>query len=244
MLKRFVVLSLCSATILSAQDNSSRPVAGFRAPPPSISGTASSDVKFTPDRATVRVSVQTQASTAAAAASQNATKQNAVLKALHALGLSNDQLSTADFSVAPEYRYEQNKSPVLIGYKVTNTVVADVRDISQIGKVLDAALSNGANLISSLDFYASNTDSARQEAVAAAVKKARTEAETAARAAGGTLGNLISLNIGGGNYAPPPAPFMMRAAAKADMAESTPINPGQQTITVTVTARWGFLPAS
>lgn len=232
---------ILSAAPVAAQ--TAAPAAGYlREPTPTISGSAFSEVRFVPDRATVRISVQTRATTAAAAASENATKQNAVLSALRALGIPNDQLSTADYSVSPEYRYEQNKSPVLIGYTVTNTILADVRDLKLLGKVLDASLSNGANMISSLDFYASNTDAARQKAVGEAVAKARAEAEVAARAAGGELGGLMSLNINGGNPAPPPAPPrpMMMAARAADV--STPINPGEQSLTVTVYASWKFTP--
>lgn len=232
-------IALCTAAPLTAQ--TSVPLSGgerLQEPVPTISGSASSEVKFTPDRATVRIGVQTRATTASAAASENATKQNAVLSSLRSLGLPNDQLSTASYSVTPEYRYEANKSPTLVGYTVTNTILADVRDLKLLGKVLDASLSNGANMVSSLDFYASNTDAARQKAVADAVVKARAEAETAARAAGGELGALVSLSISGGNQPPPPRPMMMAAARVADA--STPINPGEQSLTVTVFANWRF----
>lgn len=238
----FVAALVLATAPLSAQ--SSTPLQGgeyIQEPVPTIAGSASSDVKFTPDRATVRISVQTHATTAAAAATDNAAKQNAVLNSLRSLGLPNEQLSTADYSVTPEYRYETNKAPALVGYTVTNTIVADVRDLKLLGKVLDAALANGANMVSSLDFYASNTDAARRQAVSDAVTKARAEADVAARAAGGQLGTLVSLSIGGGNQAPPPPRPVMMAARSADTA--TPINPGEQTLTVTVFASWKFVPA-
>lgn len=247
MLKRAVALTalalaaaaLPAATPLAAQEPAPPPTA--REYPATISGSASSDVKFVPDRATIRISVQTRATSAAAAASENAKKQNAVLSALRSLGMSNEQLSTADYSVSPEYRYEPNKSPILVGYTVTNSIVADVRDITQIGKVLDAALANGANMVSSLEFYSSNTDAARRQAVASAVAKAKAEADVAARAAGGTLGSLMQLNISGGAQYPPPPRPMMASALAGKVAEATPINPGEQTITVSVTATWHFL---
>lgn len=243
MVPLLVTVFLCAAAPLTAQAGSP-PRGGeyFREPTPTISGSASSEVKFVPDRATVRIGVQTRATTAATAASQNATKQNAVLASLRSLGLPNEQLSTADYSVTPEYRYEQNKSPMLIGYTVTNTVLADVRDLKLLGRVLDASLSNGANVVSSLDFYASNTDAARQRAVSDAVAKARAEAEVAARAAGGQLGTLASLNIGGGS--PPPSPRLMMKATAARVADApTPINPGEQSLTVSVFASWRFVAA-
>jgi uncharacterized protein YggE len=210
--------------------------------PPQIAVTGRGEVKVSPDRATIQISVQTRASTAAAAAAENANKTQAVLAALRALGLGNDQLSTINYNVNPEQRYEPNREPVVIGYTVTNTVLADVRRLNQVGPVIDAALSRGANMITSLQFYASNTEAARRTAIASAIEKARADAEAAARAARGTLGSLLEIQIG--SYPPPPQPMMMmrRAMADAQQAE-TPINPGQDTLTVEVVTRWRFLPA-
>jgi uncharacterized protein YggE len=205
---------------------------------PQIAVAARGEIKVTPDRANIQISVQTRAATAAAAANDNATKQAAVIAALRALGLSADQISTINYNVYPEQRYEPNKEPAIIGYNVTNTVSVDVRKLSQVGPVIDAALSKGANMISSLQFYASNTDDARRTAIASAVQKARADAEAAARAAGGTLGDLLEIAVGAYS-APPPRPMMRVSAAMAEQAQ-TPINPGEQTLSVDVSTRWRF----
>lgn len=233
LLDKVLVLSVFSGTLLSAQ---TAPVA--RDPIPTIASSATAEAKYTPDRATISIAVQTKAPTAAAAASDNAKKQNAVLSALRKLGLTNEQLSTTGYSVNPEYRYDPNRSPTLTGYTVTNTVLADIHDLTQVGKVLDTALANGSNMISSLDFYASNTDAARQKALSDAVAKARSDAEVAAKAAGGSLGELMHLTVGGGGSYPPPRP-MFAAKAMAQSAD-TQINPGEQTISVNVSADWRF----
>src|SRR6202162_2119048 len=192
---------------------------------PQIAVTGRGEVKVSPDRATIQVSVQTRATTAAAAAAENATKQQSVLAALRALGLGTDQLSTINYNVYPEQRYEQGKEPVVVAYNVTNTVLADVRKLGQVGPVIDAALSHGASMITSLQFYASNTESARRTAIASAIEKARADAEVAARAAHGSLGTLLGIDIG--SYSPPPPrPMMMGKMAGAPQAE-TPINPGE-----------------
>ncbi|MDQ2889415.1 MAG: SIMPL domain-containing protein [Gemmatimonadota bacterium] len=210
-------------------------------PIPTISASASADAKFTPDRATVSIAVQTHAATAAVAAAENARRQTAVLSTLRGLGMTNNELSTTGYSVSPEYKYSPNNSPTLTGYTVTNTVLADVRDISQIGKVLDSAVGSGSNSVSSLDFYASNTDAARQQAIAQAVSKAHANADVAAHAAGGTLGPMIHMSIGGGG-SPPPRPMYMARSMVAEAAPQTPINPGQQSVTVSVSADWQFVP--
>jgi uncharacterized protein YggE len=208
---------------------------------PQIAVTGRGEVKVSPDRATIQISVQTRGSTAAAAAAENANKQQAVLSALRALGLTNDQLSTINYNVYPEQRYEQGKEPVIVGYNVTNTILAEVRKLTQVGPVIDAALSHGANMITSLQFYASNTEAARRTAIASAIEKARADAEAAARAARGTLGTLLEISIGA--YSPPPPrPMMMKEARGLAAQADTPINPGEETLAVEVSTRWRFIP--
>jgi uncharacterized protein YggE len=209
---------------------------------PQIAVSGRGEVKVSPDRATIQVSVQTRAATAAAAAAENATKQQSVMAALRALGLASDQLSTINYNVYPEQRYEQGKEPVIVAYNVTNTILVDVRKLSQVGPVIDAALSHGANVITSLQFYASNTEAARRSAIATAIEKARADADAAARAAHGSLGTLLEINIGA--YSPPPPrPMMMVRGVAGGVAQAdTPINPGEETLSVEVTTRWRFLP--
>lgn len=209
-------------------------------PVPNISVAARQEVKVTPDRATIQIGVQTRAATAAAAGAQNATKTQTVLSALRRLGLTDDQLSTVNYNVYPDYRHEQGREPEIIGYNVTNTIVADIRRLNQVGPVIDAALGAGANVMTSLQFYASNTEVARRTAIAGAIAKARADAEAAARAAGGTLGGLIDLSIGAYSHQPP-QPMMMRMEMSAQA--NTPIQPGQETLAVDVSTRWRFVPA-
>ena len=209
-------------------------------PIPQIAVTGRGEVKVSPDRATIQISVQTRATTAAAAAAENASKTQAVLAALRSLGLGNDQLSTINYNINPEQRYEPNREPVVIGYTVTNTILADIQRLNQVGPVIDAAVSRGANMITSLEFYASNTEAARRTAIASAIEKARADAEAAARAARGSLGTLLEINIGA--YSRPPQPLMMMKQAMEARAD-TPINPGQETLAVEVNTRWRFLPS-
>jgi uncharacterized protein YggE len=207
---------------------------------PNIAVMGRGEVKVSPDRATIQISVQTRGTTAAGAAAENANKQQAVLAALRALGLSNDQLSTINYNVYPEQRYEPNKEPVIVGYNVTNTILAEVRKLTQVGPVIDAALSHGANMITSLNFYASNTETARRTAIAAAIEKARADAEAAARAARGTLGALLEVNVGA--YSPPPPrPMMMMKESRLAAQADTPIQAGEETLTVEVSTRWRFI---
>jgi uncharacterized protein YggE len=233
-----LVAAACIAAPLSAQQSANMvPVE----PVPQITIGSNGQVKISPDRATIQISVQTKATTAAAAASENASKQAAVIAAIRALGLNADQISTAGYTVYPEQRYEPNREPVITGYNVTNSLSIEVRKLDQVGPVIDAALSKGANMVTSLQFFASNTEEARRRAIALAVQKARLDAEAAAQAGGGSLGSLLEVSIGA--YVPPqPRPMVMMRTAAATMDSSqTPINPGEETVTVEVTTRWRFI---
>lgn len=236
MLKK-MLFSLCLAPSSLHSQASNAPVEAI----PQITVVGRGETKVSPDRATIQISVQTRAANAALAGSANAARQQAVLAALRRLGLTDDQLSTANYNVYPEHRYEPNKSPAIIGYVATNTIIAEVRDLIKVGAVIDAALGAGANLISSLNFYASNLQQARQAAITSAVQVARAEAEVGAHAAQGQLGGLLELTIGA-YYAPQPRSVMMMAKA-ADQGAETPVQPGLETVTVEVTTRWRFIPS-
>lgn len=232
-----VAIAMLFSMPLSAQQGAS--MAPVEQVPQIVVG-SNGQVKVSPDRASIQISVQTRAVTAAAAASENATKQAAVIAALRGLGLAADQISTSGYTIYPEQRYEANREPVITGYNVTNTLSVEIRKLDQVGPAIDAALAKGANMVTSLQFYAANTEEARRRAIELAVQKARLDAEAAARAGGGTLGGLLEVSIGA--YMPPqPRPVMMRAVAAAPDQAQTPISPGEETISVDVTTRWRFI---
>lgn len=229
--------SLAFAPAASAQNSQG----GFVPATPTIVTSGQGEAKVTPDRASIMVNVQTRASTAAAAASQNATRTQAVLDALAKLGLPKEQLSTEGYTVYPEMRYDTNGgTPRVTGYVVTNTIKAETHRPEQAGAIVDASLGAGANLINSLSFYASSIDQPRREAIAMAVANARADAEAMARAAGGSLGALLELSTQGPTT--PPRPMFDVAARASAQARPTPVNPGQETISVYVNARWQFVP--
>lgn len=230
-----VLASLCAAPSqpLRAQNPASVPS------PPQILVTASGEVHIQPDRATLMFSVETRGSTAATAAAENARKQKAVSDALRAKIGAQDRLTTAGYSVSTDDKYDSGQRKV-VGYIARNTVVLETRGIDKVGSFIDAALSNGSNVISGLRFWSSTIDGARHDALTSAVTKAREDAEAIARAAGGSLGPLLEIQAGSAGM-----PIVMEAAyaMRASAAPETPITPSEQTVTANVTARWVFVGA-
>jgi uncharacterized protein YggE len=209
--------------------------------PPEISTSGVGQVRTSPDRATIFIGVQTRASAAATAGADNARRQRAILDTLKALGLAPEQLSTLNYNVSPEMQYSPNGQtpPKVTGYTVTNTVRAEVRRLDDVGRVIDGALAKGANEISSLQFYSSKADSVRRAALAVAVANARGDAEALAKSAGGSLGALLELSTS--ERPSQPVPRLMASRAMTDQKQ-TPIEPGEQTFSASVNARWTFVP--
>lgn len=208
---------------------------------PSISVAAQGSTRITPDRATIQIGVLSRGASASAASAENARVAQRIIAAIKAVGIGADQISTVNYSVNPEYRQTENRSPEISGYSVHNTVVVDVRQIDQVGRVIDASLGAGANMINSLDFYASNTEDARRAALAAAVEKARLDAEVIARAAGGTLGGLAEASVGAYMIPMRRENVQMMRGDVAMAPPPTPVEPGTELLSVQVMTRWYFV---
>lgn len=234
--------ALAASTVLAGPLAAQAPVVA-PAPVPSIITTGTGEARTAPDRALIQIGVQSRGASAAAAASANATRQRAIIDTLVAIGVPRAQIATAQFNVYPEMRHDPaTQRERLIGYVVSNVVRVEIRQLDQVSRAIDAALAKGANQINSLSFYKENTSAERQQALAQAVQKARADAEVLARAAGGSLGELLELTTGGGAG---PIPMYRRdmMAARAEVAAApTPIEPGEEVVREMVTARWRFVP--
>ena len=114
------------------------------------------------------------------------------------------------------------------GYAASNTVSATVT-FAAAGATIDAAVAAGANQVYGPSPLVGDVEAQYQKALADAVANARARGEVLAKAAGQTLGAVTSIVEGGS--APTPIPFAKSAAADA----ATPVVPGPQETTATVT---------
>lgn len=237
-MRRACVRVACGVSLFGATLGAQTPIAALAAPPQVVT-TGVGEASAVPDRATIYVAVHSRATTAASAAAENARRVRAVMDTLRAMGVGADQASTASYSVNPEMAYPttSSESPRVVAYTVMNSLLVKLKAVDEVGRVIDATLTKGASEISSLQFFSSKADSARSVALAAAVADAKAQAEVMARAAGGALGVLLELNTSSVPIRPMPLvqPMMTRAA------NPTPITPGEQTVSATVTGRWAFI---
>lgn len=198
--------------------------------------TATGKTTRVPDVATIRAGVVTQAVTAAAALSDNANRMSAVLSALKRAGIQPRDIATANVSLQPQYRYADNRPPVITGYQATNNVSIRFRDIAKSGAILDALVAQGANQIDGPNLSLDEPDAALDEARVDAIKRAQARAELYAKAAGLSVSRILTIAEGGEIAGPqPPMPVYRMAAAKA---ADTQVMPGESDVTVTITVRF------
>lgn len=210
------------------------------APSPSIVVMGAAEVELAPDRASLGVAVETRARTATAAASENARIQTGVLRAIRAAGIAEAQIQTQALRVSPEYEYpREGGRPTLVGYVARNGVQVEIRDISRVGAVVDAALGQGATNVSGPRFFLANADSARRVALDAAVRNALADAEVMARAAGLQLGEIREMELQDGSVTPMADGMVMMA--RAQESAPTPVMSGTITVRAAVRIRVGVL---
>ena len=198
---------------------------------PTLSVSAEGKSLRAPDVADVSGGVVTTAPTAAAAMAENAQRMSAVVAAVRKAGIADRDIQTAGLSLQPQYRYADNKPPVLTGYQATNTVSLRLRKLPDAGRLLDTLVGVGANQINGPTFRVDDSDAALDEARVKAVATAKARADLYAKAAGVRIKRILTISESGSIE--PPRPMMMMSRAKGATAD-TPVEPGEVALTVTV----------
>ncbi len=184
------------------------------------------EAKATPDRATVELGVRSEAKSAREALTDNSAKMAALIDQLKQLGIAAKDIQTRNFNVSPTYTQDGH---TVTGYQVTNSVSVVIRDLKGAGDLLDKVVSAGANTIYGMSFEIDNPKALQTQARDAAVADAQARAQAMAKAAGGTVGQVITISE---NVGAPPRPVLMRGAVESAPAAAgaAPVETGEQTI--------------
>ena len=230
----FAVLVSGCGPALQAQAQATQTPAGTVPQTRTVSVTGSGKAYLDPDIAHIYVGVHTEAEDAAQAVAENNTQSQEVTDALRDMGIDAKDIQTTNFSIYPQQQYSPQGELQETRYAVDNTVFVTLRDLSNLGDVLDAVIAAGANSINGIQFDVADRTSALADARIAAVADARSQAEELADAAGVELGEIQSLSTISVGY---PGPvFDGRGGVAAEAAASVPISPGQLIVSVDVTA--------
>ena len=214
-----------------------------------VTGTGTKEVAS--DVAEVYLGVESTEETVADARQKAADAMTAVLDAIRALGISDDDITTTSFNIYPQQVWVEvtdedgrHGEPRITGYTVSNQVRVTVKNIDLLDEVIDSAAEEGGDLIrvNSVSFTVADPAAHGAETRQLAAADARAKAELYAEAMGVTLGDLIFLTELSSS-----APFNQARAIGADYAEAgafapTPIEAGDVSLTTTIQAAFAIVP--
>jgi uncharacterized protein YggE len=215
--------------------------AGDDARPRTVTVSGSGEVAAEPDLAHVTLGVEARKPTMAEARTAVAATVDRVLALTRDLRIDPKLVNATRVQVQPEYSWnEKDRKRVLLGYIVSRQVQVELRDLEQLGPLLERAVDAGVNQVNDPVLDSSRRKSLEREAMAKAVEDARLNAETLARAAGAKLGPVRTLN---GSSSAPPMPIYRRGAAMADaaMAPEATYQPGDMKFSAAVNAEYDLV---
>jgi uncharacterized protein YggE len=196
-------------------------------------------VSAAPDQAILSLGVETQAQTATQAISQNAAAMTNVINALTLAGVSKDSIQTSSYTLNPIYSnpVNQNVPPTIIAYDAIDIIQVTFTDLGSVGKLLDQAISAGANQVQGIVFTLSSATTAtlERQALQVALQDADNQAKTTAASLGVTIVGPVSVSPA---YEFQPANY--RGYGAAAQASSTPIQSGTLQVTATVQVTYQF----
>lgn len=188
-----------------------------------------------PNYAQLQIEVMTREETVHEAQQKNAVILNQVIESLLSLNIPQQDIKTTVYNIIPTYDFIEGKQ-VFTGYEVINGISVKVNNISLVGTVIDTAVANGANRISSIQFKSSFEEwyyrQALSQALQDAYSKARTIAETMNLPLIPQPIEIVEERI--------EEPILYRSLATTNQVASTPIEPGQITIRAAVRLQFQY----
>lgn len=211
-------------------------VQGFEQPR-QISVTGEGSAALAPDMAILSLTVMREAATAREALSANSDAMANIIAAMKSAGVASRDLQTSGLNIQPRYSYPQRNTPgetrKLIGYEVRNSLTVRVRDLENVGAILDQSVSLGVNEGGGIVFDNDDPAQALKTARVNAVRDAREKAETLAMAAGVELGAVTQISEQ--SYSSRPTQMKLGAARMMSVeADSVPVEGGENTYRVNV----------
>jgi uncharacterized protein YggE len=225
-----------------------------------VSVSGHGEVLAVPDIATFSFSVVSDKATVADAQADATAKANAITEYLKGAGVDEKDIQTSDYSVSPQYEYQNAVCPsavnplnggavssgtvycppgkqTLKGYEVRQTTTIKVRDTAKAGDLLTGVGSKGATEVSGLNFTFDDPEGVQTQARDKAIANAKEKADKLAKSLGVSLVRVVSYNESGGYpiYYAKDMAYGMGGATASQSAPAPEISTGQNKVTSDVT---------
>ncbi len=216
--------------------------------PAGINVQANSSIKLPADLASFNIKIKSKKKTVTEARENTAKYVNKVVAAIKKLNISDDDIQTTSFNIYPETRWIEKKDDfgvysesTIIGYSVENSISVLIRNIDDLGVVIDEATIAGEDQIqiNSINFSISDINLYEKKLRENAAIIAKNKAQTYVDSLGLKLGNLIYLNeisspVATSNYAPR---MEMAMSSDAQYTSST-FMPGDIELSISIQANF------
>jgi len=196
-----------------------------------------------PDIAEVSFSIVAQGANPNDLTNQNNSKMNQVVDFVKSKGIDAKDIQTTSYNLQPNYSYDRTTGKsTIFSYTLTQTVSVKIRDFGKIGDILAGLTPLGVNQISGPNFTFDDPEKFMALARADAIAKAHEQAVDMVRAAGTSLGEIVTISENG---QPVPIFYGARdafgaAASGAAVPPSPQVQPGSQDITDTVSITYAL----
>jgi len=229
-----VAAGLAITTVATACDSHPSSAPGVN--PRQVTVFGSGQVQGVPDTLTADVAIEFTAADVTTAMNQTNDRQQAVINALAAAGVDRKDIRTAEVTLQPQYSTpEPAGTATITGYRADNAIEVKIHPPDSASRLLALIVSTGgdATRISSVSYSIADDSQLVKDARARAFRDAENRAEQYAQLSGLRLGNVLSISEATGatpTQGTPPAPPRGVTAM--------PLEPGQQTVSFSVTAIW------
>jgi uncharacterized protein YggE len=222
-----VALSISSMALPAAQAAESR----------YITVKAQGTVKVVPDAVRINATATNLASTNKDALSATSKTAAAIRAALKTAKIDSKDIATTSITTFPEYKYGNDGTTTLLGYRATQSFTITVKAANTAGALVDSLVAAGGDSvqINGVSPFVLDSTKATVSARAIAVKNAKSRALSYAKLLGVSLGKVNYLTEDSSPI--PPAPIFATAKSEAD---ATVVDLGQQDVTVAITVQWSL----
>ena len=215
------VLSACDSHAARVGDN-----------PREVTVVGSGQVQGVPDTLTADVGIEFIAPDISVAMNQTNDRQRAVINALTGASVDRKDISTTEVSLQPQY---DSFGGTITGYRADNSIRVKIHPADSASHVLAVIVGTGgdATRINSVSYSITDDSQLVKDARARAFQDAKDRAQQYAQLSGLKLGKIISISETSGAASPTAVP-----APRSGMQATVPLEPGQQTVSFSVTAVW------
>jgi uncharacterized protein len=215
-----VVLALGAALALSGCGTT---VQGSGPAPDTITAVGSGTGSAAPDTAQVSLGVTSTAKDRLSAQNGATKIATAIIAAVKAAGIDAKDIQTGQISL--NQQYSPTTGQPTAGFTASQSITVKTKLVDKIGAAVAAATDAGATNVSGPDFSISDTNASKLDALDKAMADAKARATAIAKAAGRTLGRVVSVTEAGGGQV---VPFATSSVASDKAGGAVPpVEPGQ-----------------